>query len=59
MVDGICADCRKGHYAMLNGLVTNFPCVVKGCTCWFCGPVKTSAQQKAWAAYQKGVELNQ
>lgn len=48
--DGRCADCRRGHYSMPGGSVTNFPCVTEGCTCWFCGPVKTPAQARAMVA---------
>lgn len=33
---------------MPDGSVTNFPCTTEGCTCWFCGPIKTPAQAGAW-----------
>lgn len=40
----LCEECRKGHYALPGGRVSNFPCVTDGCGCWFCGPVVTPAQ---------------
>lgn len=56
MNDERCADCRKGHYFLAGGdVITNFPCITVGCSCWFCGPVKTPAQQYAWAAYRRSV----
>ena len=47
MTDGRCTDCRKGHYAMPDGSVTNFPCTTEGCTCWYCGPMVMPAQDVA------------
>lgn len=50
MGDGTCPGCRKGHYDLANGVVSNFPCTTDGCTCWFCGQVVTPAQARARAA---------
>lgn len=56
MTDGRCADCRKGHYDLGNGVIANFPCTREGCTCWFCGPVTSTVQAEARKAVHARLE---
>lgn len=45
-----CQDCRKGHYALPGGKVSNFPCELAAlglCDCWFCQEPITPAQARA------------
>lgn len=41
-----CEGCRKGHYSLPGGKVSNYPCTTEGCACWFCNGSSTSAHAR-------------
>lgn len=49
-----CERCRRGHYAMPSGKLTNVPCLGGDCGCWVCNDRTMAVREKVGLEIARG-----